>query len=107
MGNGDGTFFYPGQDKIYPDQDRGYAGPLSSIRMKMYRRGIQDVEYMWLAEQAGQGDEVAALLKELSAQDAVGTARVRTRTARKLATWSNSNAVYEQARRKLAELIRA
>ncbi len=26
-GNGDGTLFYPGEDKVYPDQDRGYAGP--------------------------------------------------------------------------------
>ena len=61
-GNGDGTMFYPGQDAIYPEEDRGYPGPVSSIRMKMYRRGIQDVEYMWLAEQAGHEAEVDATI---------------------------------------------
>ena len=100
-GNGDGTLFYPGEDKVFPDQDRGYPGPMASLRMKMYRRGIQDYEYMWLAEQAGHQADVAALvtkllpktLWELPGGDANGP---------DLPRWSNSNAVYEAARRQLA-----
>jgi len=96
-GNGDGTLFYPGQDRVFPDEDRGYPGPMSSIRMKMYRRGEQDVEYMWLAEQAGHGAGVKALLKE--------RLPAALWEAGELPTWSNHNADYERARRQLAELI--
>ena len=51
--NGDGTFFYPGQDAQFPEESRNLAGPLSSIRMKNWRRGAQDLEYLWLAKNAG------------------------------------------------------
>ncbi len=51
--NGDGTFLYPGQDAVFPDQDRHLAGPLSSVRAKNWRRGAQDFEYMWLAKTDG------------------------------------------------------
>jgi len=96
-GNGDGILFYPGQDAVFPEEDREYAGPVSSIRMKMYRRGIQDVEYMWLAEQLGLGSDVGTMLDGLLPHvmwDALTAP-----------DWSNSNAVYEQARRQLADLI--
>ena len=45
-GNGDGTIFYPGYD-------RGVNGPVSSQRMKVLRRGLQDYEYMWLLGRQG------------------------------------------------------
>jgi hypothetical protein len=70
---------------------------MSSIRMKMYRRGIQDAEYMWLAEQAGRGDDVSQILAELLP--------ATMWEAGELPSWSNSNAVYERARRRLADLI--
>jgi len=47
-GNGDGTLFYPGYDK-------GIDGPISSVRMKSLRRGMQDYEYMTLLDGEGQG----------------------------------------------------
>ncbi len=97
QGNGDGTLFYPGEDKVFPDQDRGYPGPISSIRMKAYRRGIQDYEYMWLAEQAGKGAEVQSILANVLPhvmEDAVTPP-----------DWSNQDYVYEDARRDLANLI--
>jgi len=95
-GNGDGVLFYPGQDALFPEEDRNYPGPISSIRMKMYRRGIQDVEYMWLARYAGWGAQVNAILKSLLPHvmwDAVP-----------VPDWSNRNADYEAARRQLANL---
>jgi hypothetical protein len=98
-GNGDGTLFYPGQDKLFPEQDRGVPGPLSSIRMKMYRRGVQDVEYMCLAEQAGHGERVRELISAAFPDDMW---KPRDRPA-----WSTRNADYEAARRELAGLIGA
>ncbi|MBN1628672.1 MAG: S-layer homology domain-containing protein [Thermoleophilia bacterium] len=96
-GNGDGILFYPGQDAVFPEEDREYAGPVSSIRMKMYRRGIQDVEYMWLAEQSGQAAQANTI---------VGTMLPNTMwDADIVPTWSNQNADYEAARRELADLI--
>jgi len=96
-GNGDGTLFYPGEDASFPAEDRAYPGPISSIRMKMYRRGIQDVEYMWLAEQSGHGVQVQSLL------DAALPAVMWD--AGPVPTWSNQNADYDAARRQLANLI--
>jgi len=96
-GNGDGVLFYPGQDALFPEEDRDYPGPVSSIRMKMYRRGAQDYEYMWLAAQAGHGADVQSLLDGALPHvmwDAVS-----------VPDWSNTNADYEAIRRQLAELV--
>jgi hypothetical protein len=65
--------------------------------MKMYRRGAQDVEYMWLAEQKGREGEVRALLGELLP--------ATMWEAAELPSWSNRNADYEGGRRRLADLI--
>lgn len=50
--NGDGSLFYPGSYAVSPEDGRGLAGPMSSIRMKNWRRGIQDVKYLELARKA-------------------------------------------------------
>lgn len=60
--NGDGMLMYPGRDFAYPAEDRGIDGPLPSIRLKNWRRGIEDVGYLMLARQAGHGALVDELL---------------------------------------------
>ena len=75
---------------------------MASIRMKMYRRGIEDVEYMWLAEQAGHKDDVAALLKKLLPKTLWELPGYGSGSPDR-PTWSNSNAGYEKARRQLAK----
>jgi hypothetical protein len=60
--NGDGTFFYPGQDILYPNENRRLNGPLASIRAKNWRRGAQDYEYLWLARQAGLETEAKFII---------------------------------------------
>jgi hypothetical protein len=61
--NGDGTFLYPGEDKLFLTENRGLAGPLSSIRAKNWRRGAQDFEYLWLAKRAGFIMEANAIVE--------------------------------------------
>lgn len=49
--NGDGVLMYPGQDVLHPDEDRGIAGPVSTIQLANLRRGLQDHQYLTLAKQ--------------------------------------------------------
>ena len=50
-GNGDGVLFYPGTDTFFTDESYELAGPIASLRMKMWRRGLQDYEYLKLASE--------------------------------------------------------
>ncbi|OFW57340.1 MAG: hypothetical protein A2Y75_06140 [Candidatus Solincola sediminis] len=83
-GNGDGTFFYPGLP-------RGIAGPVSSIRMKSWRRGAQDYEYIWLLDQQGKGT-LANTIDERIIPYAYGDAEGRN------TSWSKDAVVWEEAR---------
>ena len=47
--NGDGVLIYPGEDKLHPGQDRGIHGPVSTVQLANFRRGLQDHQYLTLA----------------------------------------------------------
>jgi hypothetical protein len=47
--NGDGILFYPGTDKVFPSDSYGVDGPLASLRLKHWRRGVQDYDYLAMA----------------------------------------------------------
>src|SRR5262249_37705912 len=47
--NGDGVLFYPGTDTVFPADSYNIKGPIASLRLKHWRRGIQDVDYINLA----------------------------------------------------------
>jgi hypothetical protein len=47
--NGNGVFMYPGTDILFPASSYGVAGPIASLRLKHWRRGIEDVDYLTLA----------------------------------------------------------
>ncbi len=96
---GDGTFFYPGTDAQVPGQSRELDGPLSSVRMKNYRRGSQDVEYMWLAKQAGKEAEMKAILSAC-----VPVALWEAKNL-KDAAWPARGYSFEKYREQLAKLI--
>jgi len=97
--NGSGTFFYPGQDMLYGEENRSLPGPLSSIRMKNWRRGMQDYEYLWLATQLGLQTDVEA------AVDAVVPTALWEADLAKDATWPSHGYGFERYRRQLAEQI--
>jgi len=60
--NGDGVLLYPGEEKLHPEEDRGVAGPIGSIRLANLRRGLQDHQYLTLARKLGLAAEVKAAL---------------------------------------------
>ncbi|MDB6134722.1 MAG: hypothetical protein JWM59_2965 [Verrucomicrobiales bacterium] len=62
--NGDGVLFYPGTDLVFPASSYGVDGPLASLRLKHWRRGIQDVDYLALAG-AKDAAAVAALVQRM------------------------------------------
>ncbi|MBE3073196.1 MAG: DUF4091 domain-containing protein [Acidobacteria bacterium] len=62
---GDGVLIYPGEDRLHPEEDRGIAGPISTIQLANYRRGLQDHLYLTLARKAGLGSLVDEALRAL------------------------------------------
>jgi len=93
--NGDGVIIYAGQDAFHRDQDRGLAGPVSSIRLKNIRRGMQDYEYLWLAAANGLGKEARAI-----ADKCVPAAFSE---ARGDVSWSVKGSDWDEKRLRLAE----
>ncbi|MBA3706736.1 MAG: T9SS type A sorting domain-containing protein, partial [Bacteroidetes bacterium] len=98
--NGDGVFFYPGQESTHPNQDRGLQGPLSSIRMKNWRRGVQDMEYIWLLNKQGYTNVTAQILNACVPKalwDAKNTDP---------ASWpSHGFGCFDKSRRQMAQLL--
>ena len=98
-GNGDGIVFYPGRMPFYPDEDRGLNRILPSIRLKNIRRGQQDAEIMWMAEQKAGREKVISIiskivpkaLSEISMKDPV--------------PWSQNGDDYDRTRDELLKLL--
>ena len=53
--NGGGMLFYPGNDA-------GFDGPVTTIRLKNIREGLEDYEYFALLERYGEGDFVKEMV---------------------------------------------
>ena len=47
--NGEGVLFYPGTDVLYPKDSYKVTGVFASLRLKYWRRGIQDIDYVTMA----------------------------------------------------------
>ena len=97
--NGSGTFFYPGEDHVYYEEDRGLPGPLASIRMKNWRRGMQDYEYLWLAQELGLGSEIEQMVDQI-VPSALWDASLDDPIS-----WPARGYGFETIRQELAELI--
>jgi hypothetical protein len=61
--NGDGVLIYPGEEKLHPQEDRGVAGPVSTVQLANFRRGLQDHQYLTMARKLGLDAEVDAALR--------------------------------------------
>jgi hypothetical protein len=95
--NGDGVLMYPGEEKVHPEEDRGLAGPCSTVQLANLRRGLQDHQYLALARRLG-------LEAELSDALAAVVPRVFS-DAGETVGFAESSATFEAARRKLATAI--
>ena len=62
--NGNGVFMYPGTDTLFPASSYGVAGPIASLRLKHWRRGIEDVDYLTLAS-AIDAKSVSAIVDKM------------------------------------------
>jgi hypothetical protein len=60
--NGDGVLLYPGQERLHPEEDRGTAGPIGTVQLANFRRGLQDHQYLTIARSLGIEAEVKAAL---------------------------------------------
>ena len=94
---GDGVLIYPGLEVLHPAEDRGVAGPVSTVQLANYRRGLQDHLYLTLARKAGLDGLVDEALRALvprvfsDAGEAVG--------------YSEAGDDYEAARLKLGRAL--
>ena len=50
--HGDGVLIYPGEEKLHPEEDRGVPGPVATIQLANFRRGLQDHQYLTLARRS-------------------------------------------------------
>lgn len=105
--NGDGVLMYPGRDSLFPDESYGLSGAFASLRLKHWRRGIQDVEYLTLANRK-DAVRVREIVKKMVPKVywEVGVEDLSDPTW-KLGdiSWPVSPDAWETARRELADII--
>lgn len=108
--NGDGLLFYPGTDRVYPAESYEVPGPFASLRLKYWRRGIQDVDYLVLAKSthpecsAAVDDIVATIIPKVLWDNGVSDPNDPT-WVRTDISWSTDPDDWEAARGELANII--
>jgi hypothetical protein len=105
--NGDGVLFYPGTDAVFPAESYDLTGPIASLRLKYWRRGIQDVDYLVMAAKVDPEATkaivqrlVPKVLWEYGVTDKSDPTYVRTPIS-----WSTDPDDWEAAREQLADII--
>ncbi len=105
--NGDGVLLYPGSDVIFPANSYGVNGPFASLRLKHWRRGIQDVDYLTMAA-AVNPTAVQSIVNATvpKAEWEYGVADVTQPSfVYSGISWSNDPNTWEAARAQLAGII--
>ena len=105
--NGDGVLFYPGTDTRFPQDSQGRAGPMASLRLKHWRRGIQDMDYLVLAQAVdpvATGAIVERMVPKVLWDHGVDSQEDPTYVYCDLG-WSINPDDWEAARKQLADII--
>lgn len=105
--NGDGVLFYPGTDTVYPEDSYNVAGPITSLRLKHWRRGIQDVDYLELARKIDpkRVDEIVArMVPKVLWENGIDNPADPTYVHCDI-SWSTNPDDWEAARAELADII--
>jgi len=97
--HGDGVLMYPGEERLHPDQDRGVPGPVSTLQLANFRRGLQDHQYLTLARRLGLDEVVRKEVQEI-------VPRVFS-DAGETVSFPETGDPYEAARLRLARAIAA
>ena len=107
--NGDGVLLYPGTDKLYPEKSYGIQAPFASLRLKQWRRGIQDVDYLTLAAKIDPirtaeivEEMIPVILWEVGCEVYQGECDGWVKAD---ISWSTDPDIWEAARSKLADII--
>jgi hypothetical protein len=95
--NGDGVLMYPGEEKLHPEEDRGIAGPVSTIQLANFRRGLQDHLILTMARRLGFNEVVEKSLR--------ATVPRMFSDAGQEVGFAESGDAYETARREVARAI--
>ncbi len=95
--HGDGVLIYPGEERLHPEEDRGVPGPIATIQLANFRRGLQDHQYLTLARTMGLTAVVDDALKAI-------VPRVFS-DAEERVSFPETGDPYEAARVKLAAAI--
>jgi hypothetical protein len=95
--HGDGVLIYPGEERLHPDQDRAVPGPIATIQLANFRRGLQDHQYLTLARRMGLNAVVDEVLMSI-------VPRVFSDAGERV-SFPESGDPYEAARVKLAAAI--
>lgn len=105
--NGDGVLFYPGTDMVYPSESYNLPGPIASLRLKYWRRGIQDTDYLALAKAINPAKTqqiinqlVPKVLWEVGVENQSDPTYLNGPVS-----WSDDPNVWEAARAQLADVI--
>ena len=95
--HGDGVLIYPGEERLHPDEDRGIAGPIGTVQLANFRRGLQDHQYLTLARRLGLNSLVDEVLTAI-------VPRVFSEADDRV-SFPETGAPYELARLRLARAI--
>ena len=63
--HGDGVLIYPGEERLHPEEDRAVPGPIATIQLANFRRGLQDHQYLTMARSLGLNAVVDDVLKAI------------------------------------------
>jgi hypothetical protein len=88
---------YPGEDTLHSEEDRGIAGPISTIQLANLRRGLQDHQYLSLARKLKLDSLIVEMFQSV-------VPRVFSDAGPTVGFAENGNA-FENARYKLAQAI--
>jgi hypothetical protein len=95
--HGDGVLIYPGEERLHPEEDRGVPGPIATIQLANFRRGLQDHQYLTMARKMGLNAVVDDVVKAI-------VPRVFSDAGERV-SFPESGDPYEAARVKLAAAI--
>ena len=105
--NGDGVLLYPGTDKLFAADSYNVDGPFASLRMKQWRRGLQDHDYLTLASQVDPvavSNLVARIIPKVVWEVGVDATNDPTYVHANI-SWPIYPDIWEAARAQLAQIL--